>query len=92
MEGVTFDLKQSLDLIKAKGIRVDEIRAIAGGAQSEVWRSIKANVYGHPVVTLENFEGGLLGAAILAGIGAGILSRCGFCGGQDCESRRKNGA
>ena len=72
MEGVTFDLKQSLDLIKAKGIRVDEIRAIAGGAQSEVWRSIKANVYGHPVVTLENFEGGLLGAAILAGIGAGI--------------------
>ncbi len=73
MEGVTYDLKQSLDIIK-KEIKVSELRAIGGGANSKVWLNIKANIYNIPVVTLQNFEGGAIGAAILAGVGAGIFN------------------
>ena len=43
-----------------------------GGAYSDLWSQIKADIYQKPVVTSENTEGGLLGAAILAGSGAGV--------------------
>jgi len=72
MEGVTFDLKQSLDIIESKNIKVDEIRAIGGGARSDLWCGIKANIYGKRVRTLRNFEGGVVGGAILAGLGTGV--------------------
>jgi len=74
MEGVTFDLNQSFEIIAQNGIDVDEIRAIGGGARSSLWCDIKANIYGKTIKTLKNFEGGVVGAAILAGIGAGIYS------------------
>lgn len=72
LEGVTFDLRQSLELIEEKGIRVDEVRAIAGGAKSPLWCSIKADIYQKPIRTLRNFEGGVVGGAILAGLGTGV--------------------
>lgn len=72
MEGVTYDLRQTLDLIAAEGVTVGEIRAIAGGARSPLWCQIKADVYRKPIVTLKNFEGGVVGGAILAGLGVGL--------------------
>lgn len=71
MEGVTYDLRQSLEIIKAKGVMIDEIRAIAGGARSPLWCQIKADIYQAPLLTLDNFEGGVVGGAILAGLGVG---------------------
>lgn len=72
MEGVTFDLNQSLEIIESKGIQIDEIRAIAGGARSDLWCNIKANIYRKTIKTLANFEGGVIGGAILAGLGIGL--------------------
>ncbi len=72
MEGVAFDLNQSLEIIEDKNVGIEEIRAIAGGARSDVWCDIKANVYRRAIVTLNNFEGGVIGAAMLAGLGAGL--------------------
>ncbi|MDI6871136.1 MAG: xylulokinase [Bacillota bacterium] len=72
MEGVAYDLRQSLDLIEAEGIRIEEVRAVGGGARSPLWSSIKADVYRKTIVTLKNFEGGVVGAAILAGLGVGV--------------------
>jgi xylulokinase len=71
MEGVTFDLNQSLKIIEGKNKGIGEIRAIAGGARSSLWCDIKANIYRKTIVTLKNFEGGVVGAAILAGLGVG---------------------
>jgi xylulokinase len=68
MEGVAYDLRQSLDIIKEK-VNLSELRAIGGGAKSELWIQIKSSIYNIPIVTLRNFEGGAIGAAILAGIG-----------------------
>jgi xylulokinase len=72
MEGVTFELRRGLDLIRASGLHVTEMRTIGGGARSEVWSQIKADIYGLPVGMLAECEGGVIGAAILAGVGAGI--------------------
>jgi xylulokinase len=73
-EGVTFDLNQTLEIIESKGNRVDVINAIGGGAKSDSWCLIKANIYRKKIVTFSNFEGGVVGAAILAGIGAGVYT------------------
>ncbi len=72
MEGVTYDLNQSLEIIEEKGNEIDEIRAIGGGANSRVWCDIKANIYRKTIKTLSNFEGGVVGGVILAGIGVGV--------------------
>ena len=72
MEGVTFELKRTLEIIESYGNAVNEIYTIGGGARSDLWSGIKANIYQKPVHTFESFEGGVLGSAILAGIGVGV--------------------
>ncbi len=70
MEGVAFGLRDSLELIRHMG-PVDEIRASGGGASSPVWLQIIADIAGVPVHTVSTSEGAALGAAMLAGVGAG---------------------
>jgi xylulokinase len=72
MEGVTFELRRTLEVIETAGNRVDGVRTTGGGAQSALWSQIKADIYQKPVVTFQVFEGSVLGAAILAGVGAGV--------------------
>ena len=72
MEGVTFELRRTLEVIETAGNRVDEVRTTGGGAQSALWSQIKADIYQKPVVTFQVFEGSVLGAVILAGVGAGV--------------------
>jgi xylulokinase len=43
-----------------------------GGARSPLWRQIQADVYGQPVETVQAEEGAAYGAALLAGVGAGV--------------------
>lgn len=72
MEGIVFDLRQSLEIITEKGIEVDMIRTVGGSANSPLWNQMKADIYRHSIQTLTNFEGGVMGAAILAATGAGV--------------------
>ncbi len=72
MEGVAFSLRDSLEIFREIGARIDTIRLGGGGARSSLWRQIQADVYGHAVETIEADEGAAFGAAILAGVGAGV--------------------
>ena len=74
MEGVTLELRRALELVKSTGLDVREMRTIGGGSRSPLWSAIKADVYRLPVRTFAVFEGGLLGAAILAGTGVGLYT------------------
>jgi xylulokinase len=70
LEGVTFELRRTLDLVRLP--ETDEpVRVTGGGATSPIWNRIRANVYGQPACILVSHEGGLLGAGLLAGVGAG---------------------
>ena len=72
LEGVAFSLRDSFTLFAEMGVPVRNIRLGGGGARSSLWRQIQADVYGHQVEVLEAEEGAAYGAAILAGVGAGV--------------------
>ena len=69
LEGICFDLRQSLEIARGSGLAIAEMRSGGGGARSALWSQIKADVYGIPVSTLQHEEAGILGAAMLAGVG-----------------------
>jgi xylulokinase len=73
IEGVTFGMGQILDLVRGIGVRVDVVRLGGGGARSHLWRQMQADVYGCPVALTNTEEGPAFGAALLAGVGAGVL-------------------
>jgi len=72
MEGVAFSLRETLTIFDELNVPVSSIRLGGGGARSSLWRQIQADVYGRPVETVVVDEGAAFGAAVLAGIGAGI--------------------
>jgi xylulokinase len=72
MEGVTFELRRPLEIVEASGNTITEVYTIGGGANSDLWSQIKADIYQKPVHTFRESEGGILGASILAGVGVGI--------------------
>ncbi len=74
MEGVAFGLKDSLEILRDLGVSIGNVRANGGGARSEVWRQIMADVFDFPLSTIGVDEGPALGAALLAGVGAGVYS------------------
>ena len=72
MEGVTFELRRTLEIVENEGHQVDVVYHNGGGANSPLWNQIKADIYQKKVQTFQTSEGGILGAAILAGVGAGV--------------------
>ena len=72
MEGVTFELRRTLEIVENAGHQVNVIYHNGGGANSDLWSQIKADIYQKKVATFETSEGGILGAAILAGVGTGV--------------------
>ncbi len=72
LEGVSMEIRMNIEMLKSAGVEVKELNAIGGGARSEYWLKLKADVFGRPVVSLDVSEAGALGAAMLAGIGAGV--------------------
>jgi len=74
LESVAFMLRKNLEIIFQTGIQAKEIRTTGGGAQSRLWRQIKADVCQLPVVTLQNHDTALLGDALLAGVAVGVFS------------------
>jgi xylulokinase len=72
MEGVAFSLRDTLTIFGELQVPVDRVRLGGGGARSPLWRQIQADVYGCAVDTAAADEGAAYGAAILAGVGAGL--------------------
>jgi xylulokinase len=72
MEGITFELRRTLEIVEAAGHLVAVVYHNGGGANSDLWNQIKADIYQKVVKTFETSEGGILGSAILAGVGVGV--------------------
>ncbi|MCE5249760.1 xylulokinase [bacterium] len=72
MEGVVFDLKESLDVMKGMGVAPRSIIASGGGAGSGLWMQILADIFDEPVQVSRRTEQACFGAALVAGIGTGI--------------------
>lgn len=74
-EGASFGLKDCMDRLEALGASADELRVTGGGARSMFWMQMLADLFGKPCATLEVDEGPAYGAAILAGVGVGMLGQ-----------------
>jgi len=72
LEGVAFSLRETLTIFEELRVPVSSIRLGGGGARSALWRQIQADVYGREVETVAIDDGAAFGAALLAGIGAGV--------------------
>ena len=72
-EGVAFGLRDSFTLMQGVGLSaIRQVRVSGGGARSPLWRQILADVLGSELVTVNTPEGAAYGAALLAGVGAGV--------------------
>jgi xylulokinase len=74
MEGITFGLCDSLQLMKDLGMSVRRIHASGGAAHNPLWLQMLADVFQVEIVTTNVAEGAAYGAAMLAGIGTGLFT------------------
>lgn len=72
MEGVSYSLLDCLDIIKDMGIVPESVMVSGGGGKSPLWRQIQADMFNCPVTVNKSSEGPALGAALIAGVGAGV--------------------
>jgi xylulokinase len=71
LEGVVFGFRHHLDVFHELGLTVRQVLACDGGASSDLWLQIAADVLGRPVRRIERHPGSCLGAAYIAGYGSG---------------------
>ena len=74
LEGVTFGMRDALEILKQMQIPITQIRASGGGSRSPFWRQLQADIYRQPILLTNATEGPAYGAAILAGVGTGVWS------------------
>jgi xylulokinase len=72
MEGVTFALRDSLSIILGLGVECTKLIASGGGANSPLWLQIQADIFNREIHRSVSGEQACLGAAITAGVGAGL--------------------
>ncbi|MBM3475863.1 MAG: xylulokinase [Armatimonadetes bacterium] len=72
MEGVSYGLRDSFEIIESMGVDITQVRASGGGARSEYWVQMQADVTGRPHSYINVDEGPAFGVALLAGVGTGV--------------------
>jgi xylulokinase len=71
LEGATYAMRDSLELIREMGVSIGKIRVSGGGARNPLWRQIQADIYGCDVSIPNSSEGPAFGVALLAQVGTG---------------------
>lgn len=71
VEGVTYALRDSLDILRDLGVPAKEIRTTGGGAKSAFWRQLQADMLGAKVHAMQQDQGPAMGVALLAAVGCG---------------------
>jgi xylulokinase len=74
LEGVTYGLRDSLELLKDLGVEPSAARVSGGGARSDLWLRILASVLDLPLERTAADEGSAFGAALLGGVAASVFS------------------
>jgi len=72
MEGICYELRLNMDRLRGSGVTFDSLRATGGGANSRAWMQMKADILNVPLTALRTVEAGGAGAAMMAGVAAGV--------------------
>lgn len=73
MEGVTYEIMTNLEHMESFGINPEVLFAAGGGASSDIWLQIKADILNRPITSLLAKEVGACGTCMLAGVAAGAF-------------------
>lgn len=79
VEGVTFSLKQTFELIENLGVKIRSVRITGGGAKSKIWAQMLADIFDLRIETIQSEEGPAYGAAILAMVGDNLYPSVAEC-------------
>lgn len=79
LEGITFSLRESIDIVRESGKEISEIVAIGGGARNETWLQMQADIFDASIIKLESEQGPAMGAAMLAAYGCGWFPSLADC-------------
>jgi len=74
MESVAYMLKENLELVEELGLAVKEVYSMGGGARSDLWLKIKADVLQKSVKAIDVEETACLGAALMAAVATGLFA------------------
>lgn len=77
MEGTSYEMRLNFNTLKSQTGNIKEIRATGGGATSDVWLQIKADILGTDITALAVKEVGAAGTAVLAGKAVGAYNDLG---------------
>ena len=74
LEGVVYEMALNRDTIDAcTKLNFDKILATGGGARSECWMQMKADVLNVPIVSLKTIDAGTVGSAMMTGVAVGLF-------------------
>lgn len=68
LEGVTYEMRLNLEYLQNSGIQVKKITAAGGGAKSDVWLQMKADILNMPIAVSDLSQAGAIGSIIMAGL------------------------
>ena len=72
LEGITFSLRDSFELMKKHSNKAfTQIVSVGGGAKNPDWLQMQADIFNTTVVTLETEQGPAMGSVMIAAVGAG---------------------
>jgi xylulokinase len=73
LEGITYGMRDQVELMRQQGVLVHQVRAGGGGARSRFWRQMQADMYHAQVVSINTQEGAAYGVALLAAVATGCF-------------------
>lgn len=82
LEGITFSLRETIEIFRTSGKMIDSIISIGGGAKDETWLQMQADIFNAEVIKLKNEQGAALGAAMIAAYGCGWFDSLEQCAKQ----------
>ena len=89
LEGAAMEMRLGVALLERRGTGVDDFIATGGGARSDAWLQVHADIFGKPFRRSASTEAGCLGAAILAGVAAGAFASVDEAVAQVCRTSER---
>ena len=74
MEGVVYEMLVNMEYLRPSGVHFGMLHATGGGARSEVWMQMKADMLNLPITALATSDAGTVGSAMLTGIAVGCFA------------------
>ena len=73
LEGIAYGFRHHLSVLAERGLTATRARVTNGGARSQLWKQVTADILGIPLEPIAHHPGSSLGAAFVAGMGAGMF-------------------